>query len=102
MVNENFVRLTPDRQSKRGAVWNTEILSWRNWEIFIRFNVNGVSQVRDSVICFFREFVSDASGRWGRTALRFGFVKKSTSLETSLGHRKRFEVSCFFSHDHLL
>uniref|UniRef100_A0A7S4P825 L-type lectin-like domain-containing protein n=1 Tax=Paramoeba aestuarina TaxID=180227 RepID=A0A7S4P825_9EUKA len=44
-ANEDFVRLTPDRQSKTGAVWNSQPMLWENWEVLIQFNVNGVSKV---------------------------------------------------------
>jgi hypothetical protein len=44
-ANEDFVRLTPDRQSKTGGVWNSQRMSWKSWEAMIQFNVNGVSQV---------------------------------------------------------
>eukprot|EP00008_Paramoeba_atlantica_P014363 CAMPEP_0201491984 /NCGR_PEP_ID=MMETSP0151_2-20130828/32002_1 /ASSEMBLY_ACC=CAM_ASM_000257 /TAXON_ID=200890 /ORGANISM="Paramoeba atlantica, Strain 621/1 / CCAP 1560/9" /LENGTH=461 /DNA_ID=CAMNT_0047878623 /DNA_START=57 /DNA_END=1442 /DNA_ORIENTATION=- len=44
-ANEDFVRLTPDRQSKSGAIWNSQRLIWKNWEIMIKFNVNGVGSV---------------------------------------------------------
>ena len=44
-ANEDFVRLTPDRQSKTGGVWNSQPMLWKNWEVMVQFNVNGVGQV---------------------------------------------------------
>ena len=44
-ANEDFVRLTPDRQSKTGGVWNSQPMLWKNWEVMVQFNVNGISQV---------------------------------------------------------
>jgi mannose-binding lectin 2 len=40
-VNENFVRLTPDRASKRGYLWNDEANSLDEWSATIRFRVSG-------------------------------------------------------------
>ncbi len=37
-ANEDVVRLTPDRQSKTGAVWNSQRLMWDNWEVLVRMD----------------------------------------------------------------
>ena len=34
-ANEDFVRLTPDRQSKRGGVWNSQKMAWKNFELMV-------------------------------------------------------------------
>ena len=44
------------RQSKRGAVWNNEALVWANWEVLVRFNVNGVSKVQSLMDTLFPLF----------------------------------------------
>ncbi|XP_066941649.1 vesicular integral-membrane protein VIP36 isoform X1 [Macrobrachium rosenbergii] len=41
MVTSNYVRLTGDIQSQRGAIWNKVPLSVRNWEMQIHFKVHG-------------------------------------------------------------
>jgi lectin, mannose-binding 2 len=41
MVTTQFVRLTPDAQSKSGAIWNQVPLFNRNWEIHLNFKVHG-------------------------------------------------------------
>lgn len=41
VVSENFIRLTPDRQSKRGAVWNNKPCMLNQWEVTIEFKVHG-------------------------------------------------------------
>jgi hypothetical protein len=40
-LNENFLRLTPDRASRRGHVWNTAKLDKDEWSATIRFRVSG-------------------------------------------------------------
>lgn len=41
MVTNNYIRLTGDIQSQRGAVWNTVGCYLRNWEMQIHFKVHG-------------------------------------------------------------
>ncbi|XP_055384540.1 vesicular integral-membrane protein VIP36 [Condylostylus longicornis] len=41
MVTTNYIRLTPDLQSKSGAIWNTSPCMSRNWEIQVTFKVHG-------------------------------------------------------------
>ncbi|XP_005089869.1 vesicular integral-membrane protein VIP36 [Aplysia californica] len=41
MVTNNYIRLTPDRQSKIGAIWNNVPCFVPNWEIHIQFKVHG-------------------------------------------------------------
>ncbi|KAK6633074.1 hypothetical protein RUM43_012817 [Polyplax serrata] len=41
IVTTNYVRLTPDSQSKNGAVWNQLPCNVRNWELQIHFKVHG-------------------------------------------------------------
>ncbi|XP_060587633.1 vesicular integral-membrane protein VIP36-like isoform X2 [Ruditapes philippinarum] len=41
MVTSNYIRLTPDRQSSQGAIWNTMPCRVRNWELHVHFKVHG-------------------------------------------------------------
>ncbi|KAF7279883.1 hypothetical protein GWI33_006644 [Rhynchophorus ferrugineus] len=41
IVTPNYVRLTPDLQSKRGTIWNSVPISSRKWEMQIQFKVHG-------------------------------------------------------------
>ncbi|CAK9807552.1 Vesicular integral-membrane protein VIP36 [Anthophora quadrimaculata] len=41
MVTNNYVRLTPDLQSKQGAIWNSVPCHVRNWELQVHFKVHG-------------------------------------------------------------
>ncbi|XP_071441797.1 vesicular integral-membrane protein VIP36 isoform X1 [Hetaerina americana] len=41
MVTNNYVRLTPDLQSKQGALWNSLPCHVRNWELQVHFRVHG-------------------------------------------------------------
>nr|ADU25045.1 vesicular mannose-binding lectin-like protein [Antheraea pernyi] len=44
IVTSNYVRLTPDLQSKSGAIWNTSPCHTRNWELQVQFKVHGRSK----------------------------------------------------------
>ncbi|XP_039947979.1 vesicular integral-membrane protein VIP36 [Bactrocera neohumeralis] len=41
MVTSNYIRLTPDLQSKSGALWNYSPVMTRNWELHVTFKVHG-------------------------------------------------------------
>nr|CAG4640926.1 EOG090X07L3 [Eulimnadia texana] len=41
VVTSNYIRLTPDLQSKQGAVWNTVPCRSKNWELQVQFKVHG-------------------------------------------------------------
>ncbi|XP_044744012.1 vesicular integral-membrane protein VIP36 [Chrysoperla carnea] len=41
LVTNDYIRLTPDEQSKNGALWNTEPCLINNWELQIHFKVHG-------------------------------------------------------------
>ena len=41
VVNKNFVRLTPDRQSKKGALWSRSPLSSESLHAILKFRISG-------------------------------------------------------------
>ena len=41
VVTSSFVKLTPDRQSKKGSLWNIPHVQCHNWEVVIHFHVHG-------------------------------------------------------------
>lgn len=41
MVTNDFVRLTPDKQSRSGSLWNSKPVNVRNWDLQIHFKVHG-------------------------------------------------------------
>jgi len=41
VVTSNYIRLTPDRQSKQGMLWNTVRTRMHNWEMVVHFQVHG-------------------------------------------------------------
>uniref|UniRef100_A0A493TZ44 L-type lectin-like domain-containing protein n=1 Tax=Anas platyrhynchos platyrhynchos TaxID=8840 RepID=A0A493TZ44_ANAPP len=41
MVMPQYIRLTPDLQSKRGAVWNRVPCYLRDWELQVHFKIHG-------------------------------------------------------------
>ena len=68
-ANEDVVRLTPDRQSKTGAVWNSQRLMWDNWEVMVSFNVHGVSPLGADGFAFWLAREVNVLGKF------FGFVE---------------------------
>lgn len=43
-VNQNFVRLTPDRQSKKGALWSRKALGVPAFSTVLKFRISGVGK----------------------------------------------------------
>ncbi|XP_005188615.1 vesicular integral-membrane protein VIP36 [Musca domestica] len=41
VVTSNYIRLTPDLQSKSGALWNYSPCLTKNWEVHVTFKVHG-------------------------------------------------------------
>nr|XP_006823580.1 PREDICTED: vesicular integral-membrane protein VIP36-like [Saccoglossus kowalevskii] len=41
MVTNNYIRLTADRQTQNGAIWNKIPLYVRDWELHVHFKVHG-------------------------------------------------------------
>ncbi|KAK0159057.1 hypothetical protein PV328_009986 [Microctonus aethiopoides] len=41
MVTKDYIRLTPDEQSRSGALWNSVPCNVRNWELQVHFKVHG-------------------------------------------------------------
>jgi Legume-like lectin family len=44
VVTENYVRLTPDRQSKKGSVWGSVPSYLREWEAIVELKIGGVGR----------------------------------------------------------
>eukprot|EP00727_Mastigamoeba_balamuthi_P011672 m51a1_g7127 putative C-tail anchored protein, Lectin domain (385) ;mRNA; f:183436-185483 len=42
-IHDGFVRLAPDRQSKKGALWNLNPVLYDNWEVTFDVRIHGVS-----------------------------------------------------------
>ncbi|CAH3117254.1 unnamed protein product [Porites lobata] len=40
-ISSSYIRLTPDHQSKRGAIWNTVPCHVKDWEVVLHFKVHG-------------------------------------------------------------
>lgn len=41
IVTNNYIRLTPDLQSKQGSLWNAVPCNLKNWELKVHFKVHG-------------------------------------------------------------
>ena len=54
MVNSNFARLTPDLQSKKGALWSREILDVPSFSTVVKFRISGKG----------RDFYGDGIAIW--------------------------------------
>jgi len=44
MVTDSHVRLTANKQSQRGAIWNKIPVNARNWELQVQFKVSGTTK----------------------------------------------------------
>lgn len=44
LVTHQYVRLTPDQQSKQGGLWNNVPNKVRDWELHVHFKVHGVGR----------------------------------------------------------
>jgi lectin, mannose-binding 2 len=53
-VNNNFIRLTPDRQSKKGALWSKKSVSVPNFSSILKFRISGQG----------KNFFGDGIGWW--------------------------------------
>jgi mannose-binding lectin 2 len=54
VVNQNFIRLTPDRQSKKGAVWSRKNLGVDSFTSTLKFRISGQG----------KNFFGDGIGLW--------------------------------------
>jgi len=74
-ANQDFVRLVPDRQSKRGGMWNTEPNRFQSWEATFSIHVHGVSLVgADGLAFWYTKETSELNGGF------FGFTDQFTGL----------------------
>jgi lectin, mannose-binding 2 len=53
VVHSNFIRLTPDRQSKRGAIWSTKPLGVDSWSGLLSFRISGEKTLIDLFSSYF-------------------------------------------------
>jgi mannose-binding lectin 2 len=54
VVNNNFIRLTPDRQSKKGALWSRKALGVDSFSTILKFRISGQG----------KNFFGDGIGFW--------------------------------------
>jgi mannose-binding lectin 2 len=73
VVNNNFIRLTPDRQSKKGAVWSRRAVGVPSFSTVLKFRISGQGKM----------FFGDGVGLW--------FVQQSFYNEGDLhGFQEKF------------
>ncbi|KAI6649505.1 Vesicular integral-membrane protein VIP36-like [Oopsacas minuta] len=41
LITNDFVRLTPDRQGRRGSIWNIIPVTYKDWEVHIQIHIHG-------------------------------------------------------------
>lgn len=71
-INSEFVRLVPDRQSKKGGFWCKEPIQFTNWEVEFSFRIHGVSAV-------------------GADGLAFWYTRSPGRLGTLFGHEELYD-----------
>jgi mannose-binding lectin 2 len=75
-VSSNFVRLTPDRQSKKGAVWSRKGLEVKSMSSILKFRISGTG----------KQFFGDGLAMWVTTQGYYlegdlhGFQEKFTGI----------------------
>lgn len=73
VVNNNFIRLTPDRQSKKGALWSRKALGVPDFSTVLKFRISGQG----------KNFFGDGIGLW--------FVQQGYYVEGNLhGFQEKF------------
>ncbi|XP_037574883.1 vesicular integral-membrane protein VIP36-like [Dermacentor silvarum] len=76
MVTSSYIRLTPDQQSAKGAIWNNVPCKSKNWEMHVHFKVHGTG----------KELYGDGFAVWyAREALELGPVFGSKDQFSGLG-----------------
>eukprot|EP01087_Luapelamoeba_hula_P004347 TRINITY_DN1427_c0_g1_i1.p1 TRINITY_DN1427_c0_g1~~TRINITY_DN1427_c0_g1_i1.p1 ORF type:complete len:462 (+),score=105.77 TRINITY_DN1427_c0_g1_i1:243-1628(+) len=74
-ANEDFVRLVPDRQSKRGGIWNTEPNRFANWEATFAIHIHGQGNLgADGMAFWYTKETSRLDGGF------FGFTDQFSGL----------------------
>lgn len=76
MVTTNYIRLTPDAQSKKGLLWNNVPCYVRNWELQVQFSIYGKG----------KELYGDGMALWyAKEPLQSGEVFGSQEMFHGLG-----------------
>jgi len=74
-ANQDVVRLVPDRQSKRGGMWNSQANHFMNWEVTFSILIHGVSGLgADGMAFWYTKETSNLNGGF------FGFGDQFTGL----------------------
>ena len=89
-LNENFIRLTPDRVARKGFLWNTKAIDKDEWSVTLRFRVSGQGKrmFGDGLAVFFTNHPNYREGSLhGFTDLFKGFgIIFDTYVNTDPGH----------------
>lgn len=71
-ISSDFVRLVPDRQSKKGGFWCKEPIQFDDWEVEFSFRIHGVSAI-------------------GADGLAFWYSRSPGRLGTLFGHEELYD-----------
>eukprot|EP00005_Dracoamoeba_jomungandri_P005478 CAMPEP_0174260364 /NCGR_PEP_ID=MMETSP0439-20130205/9668_1 /TAXON_ID=0 /ORGANISM="Stereomyxa ramosa, Strain Chinc5" /LENGTH=400 /DNA_ID=CAMNT_0015344591 /DNA_START=131 /DNA_END=1330 /DNA_ORIENTATION=- len=77
-ANQDFVRIVPDRQSKKGAMWNSEPCRYTSWEVTLKLEIHGVSAVGADGMVFW--YVENPSQLTDKEKSFFGYTDKFKGL----------------------
>lgn len=72
VVTDDYIRLTPDRQTKKGGLWNQRKFEGQSFEMTVQFNVNGQG----------KSLFGDGFALW--------YTKENNRLGTALGNAEQF------------
>ena len=92
VINEYFVRLTPDRQSKTGACWSTRSINSDSWVTTIKFRISGQVSCIHSVddprerVC--SEMDSPCSLRMWRRTCRYFRISSLMNVGKDVGRER--------------
>lgn len=78
-VSQSFVRLTPDRQSKKGAVWSRKSLGTDTFSTILKFRISGQG----------KKFFGDGMALWVMQQGQFSRGPASAIHETSSTRNRR-------------
>eukprot|EP01088_Endostelium_zonatum_P010001 TRINITY_DN2332_c0_g1_i1.p1 TRINITY_DN2332_c0_g1~~TRINITY_DN2332_c0_g1_i1.p1 ORF type:complete len:472 (+),score=157.18 TRINITY_DN2332_c0_g1_i1:132-1547(+) len=73
-ATEDVIRVVPDRQSKKGGIWNTQPNSFSSWEVTYRLRVHGVSVLGADGLAFWYVKSPGTGGDF------FGYTDEFTGL----------------------
>ncbi|KAG8574658.1 hypothetical protein GDO81_009264 [Engystomops pustulosus] len=91
LVTPQYVRLTPDQQSKQGAVWNRMPCYLRDWELQVHFKVHGQGKKNLNGDGFALWFTKDRMQEGSVFGSKHNFVGLGVFVDTYPNEEKQHE-----------